>query len=246
LQTADRALRILLEFRAPGETLTVSELTARLGLHRSTTSRLVSTLEARGFLARVPGEGIGLGPEAARLGRLALAGRDLAAIARPVLDELAARTGEAVTLAVAAGGQVLTVAESAGRHFISSRNWVGVRTSPHCCSDGKVLLAFGALTPPGGGLERLTKRTITDPDALEDELAAVRKRGFAVARGELEDGLQGLAVPVFEDGRCVAALCISGPEYRLSGGFELLLAPECRAAAAALESTLASGPGRAA
>jgi DNA-binding IclR family transcriptional regulator len=235
LQTADRALRILLEFRAPGETLTVSELTARLGLHRSTTSRLVSTLEARGFLARVPGEGIGLGPETARLGRLALAGRDLAAIARPVLDELAARTGEAVTLA-----------ESAGRHFISSRNWVGVRTSPHCCSDGKVLLAFGALTPPGGGLERLTKRTITDPDALEDELAAVRKRGFAVARGELEDGLQGLAVPVFEDGRCVAALCISGPEYRLSGGFELLLAPECRAAAAALESTLASGPGRAA
>jgi DNA-binding IclR family transcriptional regulator len=47
LQTADRALRVMQEFRSPAEGLTVTELAARLGLHRSTASRLVSIVEAR-------------------------------------------------------------------------------------------------------------------------------------------------------------------------------------------------------
>lgn len=241
LQTADRALQVLLEFRDPGEVLTVSGLAGRLGLNRSTTSRLVSTLEARGFLERVPGEGLKLGPAAARLGRLALAGRDLVSVARPVMEELAQETGEAVTLAVPAGGEALTVAEAGGRHFVSSLNWTGVRTPGHCTSDGKVLLAFGAIPFPSRTLERLTSRTITDPAALERELAAVRHRGFALARSELEAGLHGLAVPVFDAGSCIAALCVSGPEYRLRAGFEEVFAPICRAAAARIERKLDAG-----
>jgi IclR family transcriptional regulator, acetate operon repressor len=238
LQTADRALQVLLEFRAPGEVLTVSGLAGRLGLNRSTTSRLVSTLEARGFLERVPGEGLQLGPAAARLGRTALAGRDLVSIARAVMEELAEETGEAVTLAVPAGPEALTVAEAGGRHFVSSLNWTGVRTPGHCTSDGKVLMAFGAIPFPSGALERLAPRTITDPGALEQELAAVRHRGFALARSELEAGLHGLAVPVFDAGSCVAALCVSGPEYRLRSGFEERFAPKCRAAAGKIERKL--------
>jgi DNA-binding IclR family transcriptional regulator len=241
LQTADRALQVLLEFRSPGQTLTVSALATRLGLHRSTTSRLVSTLEARGFLERVAGEGVALGREVARLGRLALAGRDLASVAKPVMDDLAEQTGEAVTLAVASGSQAVTVAESAGRHFVSSRNWVGVRTPGHCTSDGKVLLAYEAIPFPDGPLEALTEGSITDMDALRRELAVVRGRGFGVARGELEPGLYGLAVPVFEDSVCVAALCISGPEYRLRDTLERSLAPKCVVAARALEARL-GGP----
>jgi DNA-binding IclR family transcriptional regulator len=243
LQTADRALQVLLEFRTPGQTLTVSGLAARLGLHRSTTSRLVATLEARGFLERTPGDRVQLGPAAARVGRIALAGRDLVTVARPVMDELARETGEAVTLAVPAGHEALTVAESGSRHFISSRDWTGVRTPGHCTSDGKVLLAFDAISLPSGTLERLTPRTLTGAQALEQELAAVRHRGFAVARSELEAGLHGLAVPVFEAGSCVAALCVSGPEYRLRAGFEEALAPKCQAAAAKIERGLGADGG---
>lgn len=240
LQTADRALAVLLEFRSPGQALTVSGLATRLGLHRSTTSRLVSTLEARGFLERVAGEGVVLGREVARLGRIALAGRDLVTVATPVLEGLATQTGETVSLATAAETHVVTVAEAAARHFVSSRDWVGVRTPAHCASDGKVLIAFGALPFPPGELERRTALSITDPETLRAQLATVRRRGFAVARGELEDGLYGVAAPVFEGGACVAALCISGPEYRMSGELETTLAASCRAAAAALEHRLGS------
>lgn len=242
LQTADRALQVLQQFRRPGESLTVTNIATALGLHRSTASRLVSTLEVRGFLERAAGEGMRLGPEAARLGRVALAGRDLPALAEPIMDRLAARTGEAVTLGVPGGEQVLTVAEAHSKHFISSRNWVGVQTPGHCTADGKVLLAFGAIALPSGPLERLTTRTVVDREALMRDLAEVRRRGFAVARGELEDGLHGVAVPVRDARSCVAALCVSGPEYRLHGGFELALAPECVAAARELERQLGNVP----
>jgi DNA-binding IclR family transcriptional regulator len=242
LQTADRALQVLQQFRTPGETVTVGEVAARLGVHRSTASRLVSTIEARGFLERAAGERVRLGPEAARLGRIAVAGRDLLTVAKPIMDRLARDTGEAVTLAVPAGGEVLTVAESDGPRFVSSGNWVGVRTPPHCAADGKVLLALGAIGPGSEALTGLTRRTITDAEALARELDTVRRQGFAVARGELEEGLNGLAVPVWDHGSCIAALCVSGPEYRLHGNFERGLVPLCVRAAAELERALGGEP----
>jgi DNA-binding IclR family transcriptional regulator len=239
LQTADRALRVMQEFRTPAEGLTVTELAARLGLHRSTASRLVSTMEARGFLQRdAAGDRVRLGPEVARLGRLALAGREIVSIAGPVLERLADESGETATLALPAGHEVLTAAQADGKYYLSSGKWVGVRTPLHCAADGKVLLAFGAAEVAAGDLARLTDRTIVARDALARELDAVRRHGFALADGELEQGLLGVAVPVFEDGACIAALCVSGPEYRLGGEVRSRLAPRCLDAAAELERAL--------
>jgi DNA-binding IclR family transcriptional regulator len=239
LQTADRALQVLQQFRTHAEGLTVTDIATRLGLHRSTASRLLSTMEARGFLER---DGVGnllrLGPEVARIGRIALAGRELAAVATPVLTGLAAETGETVTLAVPMDGQVMTVAQADGSYFVSSGKLVGIRTPLHCAADGKVLLAFdGARVDPAGLIKR-TKRTIVDPKVLTRELDKVRRRGFAVAEGELEEGLVGVAVPVWEAGSCIAALCVSGPEYRLDGKAARGLARKCRAGAKELERSL--------
>jgi IclR family acetate operon transcriptional repressor len=243
LRTADRALRVLQEFGTPDQALTVSGVADRLGIHRSTVSRLVGTLESRGFLERSgPGELLRLGPEVARLGRVALAGRELASMARPVMDRLAGETGETVTLAVPAGEEVLTLAQSDGRHFVASGNWAGVRTAPHCCSDGKVLLAFGALGLPPGRLRRFARDTIVDRRELARDLERVRSRRFAVCVSELEEGLVGLAVPVRDDGTCIAALCISGPAYRLDRDAIETFAPACLAAAEELEQRLGATP----
>jgi DNA-binding IclR family transcriptional regulator len=242
LQTADRALQILQQFQHAGEALTVSELADRLGLHRSTASRLVSTLRARGFLERGPDEAVRLGLEAMRIGRLALAGRQLVAVAQPVMDRLAQATGESVTLAMPAGDQVQTVAESGGSYFVSSGHWVGVKTPAHCAADGKVLLAFGAIFRPNEALFALTSRTITDPGVLATELAAVRARGYAVARGELEDGLNGLAVPVHDGTTCAAALCVSGPAYRMERRSESSDVRACQRSAEEIEQLLGGRP----
>jgi DNA-binding IclR family transcriptional regulator len=244
LQTADRALQVLQLFRAPADAFTVTEVADRLGIHRSTASRLVSTLHARGFLERTAvGDLVRLGPEVARLGRVTLVGRELATVAQPLMERLAADTRETVTLAVAAGADVLTVAQAGGGYFVSSGNWVGVRTPLHCTADGKVLLAYAAVTPGHNGLVRCTDRTIVDPDALAHELDEVRVRGFAVADGEFEPGLVGLAAPVSQDGSCIAALCISGPQYRLDRAAADRLAARCIASAAELERRLGVSSG---
>jgi IclR family transcriptional regulator, acetate operon repressor len=134
----------------------------------------------------------------------------------------------AVTLGVPANDQVVTVAQVEGNHFVSSGSWIGVHTPLHCAADGEILLAFDGVRPASGKLVARTERTIRDRGALARELAAVRRRGFATARGELEAGLVGIAAPVRDGGSCIAAMCLSGPEYRLDAEATERLVPRCR------------------
>ena len=235
MQSVDRALQILRAFEADGGELRVTDLAARLAVHKSTASRLASTLEAHGFLERADGaEAFRLGRRMVRLGMLAAAERDLATVARPAMEELAAATGETVVLSVVAGDDAVDIAQVDSRFLVGGKRWIGLRSPLHATSDGKVLVAFGAAALPAGKLVRLSARTITSHRRLEGELAQVRANGWARSVGEYEEGLNGVAAPIFEDDRCVAALSVSGPAYRV--GEELLpdLAARCIEAADAI------------
>jgi DNA-binding IclR family transcriptional regulator len=215
-QSADRVLALLKTFDDSRVELGVAEIARALGVHKSTASRLAAALERAGFLARA-GRRYRLGVEVIRLGTLALRSFDLVATMQPAMEKLSQRTGETVNLAVPDGGDVLNVAEVPSTYILSaSGGWIGRRTRPHAVANGKVLLAYGALPPPAS-LERYTAQTVTSPDALAEQLAEVRRDGYAKAVAELEDGLVAVAAPVFDPaGACVAALSISGPEYRMA------------------------------
>jgi DNA-binding IclR family transcriptional regulator len=215
VQSADRALAILAAFSARRPDLGVSELAAELGMHKSTVSRLLAVLQARGLVRR-EGDRFSPGPELARLGAVAVSSLALAQVAREPLRLLAEETGETVNLAVRQGDQALNVQQVQTAHFVGVTDWTGRGAPLHAAANGKVLLAFGA-APLQDALERLTPRTIVDPAALEAELAEVRRRGFATAVEELEVGLHAAAAPVFDRfGDCVAAVSVSGPSYRLA------------------------------
>jgi DNA-binding IclR family transcriptional regulator len=247
VQTVDRALQLLLAFDGDRQELGVTELAACVGVHKSTASRLAATLAGRGFLERAPGsDGFRLGPELGRLGLLALGGRDLAELARPIMERLADDTGETVNLAILDGSEAVNVAQVEGRHFVGVGSWTGRRTALHCTANGKVLLAFGASELSEGPYEDFTTRTITSPDLLRRELATVRARGWASAVGELEDGLHAVAAPVIDaDGVCRAALSASGPAYRMSGETLTDTGELCRVAALGIGGLL-GGSARAA
>lgn len=230
LETVDRALQMLLAFDGDERaSLTVAALAARLGIHRSSASRFAATLAARGFLERVPGsEAFRLGPAITRLGLLALGARGLIDAARPVMERLAQETGEAVVLSVLEGAEAVDVAQVDGPFLIGMRNWVGRRAPLDVSSDGKVLLAFGDASPPP-----------PTGAATPEELAAVRERGWASVEGELEPGLNGVAAPVWDAaGRCVAALSVSGPAYRLPAERFPEVAERVRAAAGDIAARL--------
>ncbi|HEY6277551.1 MAG TPA: IclR family transcriptional regulator [Streptosporangiaceae bacterium] len=217
-QSAERVLTLLKTFDDSRMELGVADLARALSVHKSTASRLAAALERTGFLTRV-GKRYRLGVEVIRLGSLALRSFDLVATMQPAMEKLSQRTGETVNLAVPDGADVLNVAEVPSTYILSSSGgWIGRRTRPHAVANGKVLLAYGVIRPPEV-LERYTPRTITSLDVLAAELAEVRRRGYATAVAELEEGLIAVASPVFDPaGTCVAALSITGPEYRMQPG----------------------------
>ena len=222
-QSVDRALQLLLLFEEVNQEHRVGELAAMLGVDKSTVSRLAATLVERGFLERAPGsEAFRLGPELGRLGMLAVGGsHNLVELARGPMERLAEKTTETVNLAVLEDHQVINIAQIDGPHLVGVGDWTGWKTEPHTVANGKVLLAFaeGGFEdlPLEDPLEAFTERTITSVEDLRFELERVRVEGWASTLGELEEGFNGVAVPVFDaSGRCLAALSASGPVYRMT------------------------------
>lgn len=210
-------LEILAEAR---EGLGVTAIGRAAGIHKATASRLLATLSGGGLVERDPTTGrYRLGVGLIRLAGAASSGLDVIRQAHPVLEDLKERTRETTNLAILDQDGVLYVDQVTGGQAIVMSNWVGRRSPVHCSSSGKVLLAFGEpdqrdrlLLRP---LERLTRNTITDPRRLRAQLTEIRKRGYGHAVGELEEGLNTVAAPVWGDGRVVAAISISGPSYRI-------------------------------
>lgn len=238
MQSADRALAILGAFSEARPELGVTELATELGLHKSTISRLLATLEGRGLVRRA-GDRFAPGPELARLGGLAVRALALVQCVREPLDRLARETGETVNLAVRSGDLALNVHQVETEHLVGVRDWTGRAYPLHCTANGKALLAFGDGATPHD-LPALTEWTLTDPRELLENLELTRERGYAVALEELEVGLHAVAAPVF-DGyrRCAAAVSVSGPAYRLTQ--ERLPALGLRCAAAAEEASARLG-----
>ena len=222
LQTVDRALRLLLLFEEVGQEYRVGELAAMLDVDKSIASRLAATLAKRGFLERAPGsEAFRLGPEVGRLGMLALgSSHNLIGLARASMERLAEETGETVNLATLEDYKAVNIAQADGPHLVGVGDWTGWKTEPHATANGKVLLAFAGCEfedlPLETPLKAYTERTITSIKELRSELERVRSGGWASTLGELEEGFNGVAVPVFDaSGRCLAALSVSGPVYRM-------------------------------
>lgn len=238
-QAVDRAARLVTEVVHAPDAVTFTELAAATGLAKSTTSRLLLALERSGLVRRDDDGRFSPGEVFVRYAWRGDAQAGLIDVARPFLDRLGEATGETVNLGVARHGQVEQIAQVDSRYLIGGTNWLGRPVPLHCAALGKVLLAFGAAEPPPGRLEARTPRTITSRAALEEDLRAVRARGYAVTDGELEPGLVAVAAPVLRDGAVVvAALSVSAPASRLTPDQVPAIAARCVRAADGLSAAL--------
>ncbi len=221
VQSVDRAL-VVMEILATLGQAGVTEIAAELGVHKSTVSRLISVLEARGYVEQLSDRGkYRLGFAVARLARSTSAQLDLVKQSQAACDALALESGETTNLAVLDADRIVNIAEAIGPAGIALRTWVGQSCPAHATSSGKVLLAgldAGQVRERlATRLESFTDDTLTARATLEAELEVVRQRGWASVREELEVGLNAVAAPVRDaDGHVVAALSVSGPSYRLS------------------------------
>jgi DNA-binding IclR family transcriptional regulator len=238
-QAALRALRLLKLFTPEHPELQLAEVSGRAGLNKTTTHRLLQALHSESMLDRNPVNGAyRLGPALMALGVQALSSNDLRLRARPLLNRLAEATGETATLEVPIDNMMLILDEVTGRHFVGAGGNVGTRWPIHATSTGKALIAFDepGTDRLGEQLMPLTSRTITERDRLEEQLAEIRRRGFAETVDELEDGFSGVAAVVRGGmGQVIGALSICGPTQRLSAARRASLGATLRSAAERLQ-----------
>lgn len=193
-----------------------------LGLKKATSHRLLSTLEAAGYVNRDEETGkYRLSLKFFEIGAAVLRGMELRKIAAPFLEELSRSVSEVVNLAVLSHGTGLIIEKIGRPEPLRLGVQVGEPVPLHSTGLGKILLSD--LTPAvrqqflGHPLQRFTDRTITDHRALERELERPRVRGYATDMQETNSEVRCVAAAVRSyTGRTVAAMSVSSYVSRLS------------------------------
>jgi IclR family acetate operon transcriptional repressor len=198
----------------------VTQLGEHLGVSPSTAHRLARTLCDVGFVAQDPRtERYHLGPALIPLGRAAEARSGFDSL-RPELEELAATTGESVSLGVRQGSSVLIVLRVASPHPLRVDQQPGSKVPIHASAMGKAMLAFSTGGPTNRirRLDPITEATITDPVRLDAELATIRARGWALNDQERDLGVRAIGVPLLDaiTRTAVAAIAVQGPTLRVT------------------------------
>jgi DNA-binding IclR family transcriptional regulator len=242
IHSVDRAAALLIALGNLDGEVGVTEIARLLEMHKSTASRLLATLLLRGLVAQDHASGkYRPGPALLRLGDQAERAIDLRAVAMPELESMARFLKETASLGVLDGDTVNTIARSAVPGSSQGRKWE--RLPLHATAPGKVLLSHGPerelIRLSKIGLTPFTPHTIVRVDLLLDEIARVRKRGYATAFGEYEPAINAVAVPVFNRrGSVVAAVEVRAPGNRISPSRVPELIETIRAAAAAITAQI--------
>jgi DNA-binding IclR family transcriptional regulator len=216
-----KAFEILRAFTSEKDEWGVRELTAALGLPRSTVHRMLSALEREGVVEQDPRTGrYLLGFELVALAGSVLRHSDVRRVALPYMTDLATRWHETVDLDVLRGAYIIIIEQIPGRHVLSTGGTFAARLPAHCTSTGKVLLAHAGPNYVEANLPAeltpFTPDTIRTRTALLEELEQIRRQGYARAWGEHEGFVRAVAVPVRgRTGEVTAAMSISGPSSRI-------------------------------
>lgn len=221
LQTLERGLRLLGCFNDKKPEWGVTELATHMGLSKTVVHRIIVTLEQMGYLSQnEQNKKYRLGLKVFELGIIAANQLQLRQVAKPIMERLAADTGETVNLTVLdppmRAGICIETVESSQQIKLTTR--IGNVGPLHRGASRKILLAYldpeerdRYLEPSviGTPLSEEEKRD------LADDLAVIREQGYAVSQGEVDPDAFAVSAPIYDAaGSVVAGLTVSGPRYR--------------------------------
>jgi IclR family transcriptional regulator, pca regulon regulatory protein len=204
-----RGLDVLCCFDERHPRMSLTEVADAADLARPTARRLLLTLQELGYV-RATDRSYTLTPRVMRLGMSYVSALGLWQIAQPHLEHLVEQTHESSSMSQLDGSDIVYVARVAVPKIITLRVEIGTRFPALQTSQGKVLLAAldadlldRALTEPSrAGLTPFPRR---ERAQIDDELAAIRARGWAVADEELAPGIRSVAAPVRDGAGSVRA-----------------------------------------
>lgn len=213
-----KALAIL-DLIAEDGPASLSELGTKTELPKSTLFRLLLTMSEAGFIERTPGGDYALAVKLWRIGARAIDFATLHPLIAGALRDLVDLTSETAHFSVYEGGYAVQVEKVECEHPIRAPTRIGGRSPGYASATGKALLAYqpaDEIERVGSLAERHTAATILDADRLAEELAHVRRVGFAINRGEWREGVWSVAAPVFDHrNQVVGSIGVSGPQDRV-------------------------------
>lgn len=223
LPAVDRAMNLFELLASSRSGLTLSELSRKLNMPKSSTHYLIYTLVTRGYIQRASNGRHLLGLRFSDVASASTAESNLATLATTYLRQISARLNLTALVAVLRSAEAVIIAKATSVQDGGGGAWVGRHLDLHCTAQGKALIAslsdeelrkiFG-----GRELARFTSRTIKSFTALKVHLADVRAQGFSVNDEEHVLGVRAIAAPVRDPlGVVIAAISVRGSTAEIPG-----------------------------
>ncbi len=223
--TIERAFLILEALSEAESGSGISQLSKELGLAKSTTFNILTSLTQLGYCYKSTADGkFHLSLKLYSLGSAAAERMDLRRIAASILRDLADRTGETINLGTIQGDEAVYIDCLPSSHPVTVVTWPGQRLPLHSTALGKALLAWrpvdeAQMILAGSDLKAFTPATVTSIPQILRELGRVREDGYALDNEEDALGMCCIGAPVFDQsGRAVAAISLTAPVQRLPEG----------------------------
>jgi IclR family KDG regulon transcriptional repressor len=215
-QTADRVLRLLLAVARSDDELRITDLSRLTGFDRAAVHRLIQPLLEHGFVTRDPrAKQYSLGPALIGIWALGMGKLSLRGHARPVLERVAAKTSETVSLYIRDDLHRICIDSVDGPQPVRRIVPIGERWPLYAGTTGKTMLAFMRPSTIEAALEAASADG-RDVPAIERDLAEAREKGYLVRVGDRISGVGGLSFPVFDGAGVLAVVTTSGPSERFS------------------------------
>ena len=239
LRTLERGLDVLDLFCQGATTLSLTEIAEKISLTPSTTSRLLYTLQLRGYLSRDDEtKKFSVGFQALRLTTSSFRTFDLRKIAAPILQKLHQQYNESISLYILLDGHRVCIERLETTHPLRHVVHIGDRLPLPRGAGGKVLLAW---LPE---IERQKLLSSTEPVSTA-EFEYIRQQGYAISLGERDQGVGAIAAPIFDtSGRVQYSLAIAGPMVRLNASALKKMAPDVVNAAKQISAALSYSTGK--
>jgi DNA-binding IclR family transcriptional regulator len=222
IRSVSHALDVIEQFYGEADELGVTELSKRLKLHKNNIFRLLATLESRGYIEQNKAtENYRLGVRSLQLGQAYVGRMGLLRQARPIMEALVKQCRESAYVAVSRRGGMVPLDSVDADQPIRLVSNIGESLPLHCTAVGKAHLAFEpedelkARLPES--LKKYTSSTVTERQALLQQLRTVLEKGYSVDSGEHVEDVRSVAVPIKDYTRqVVGTLAVSGPAFRIS------------------------------
>ncbi|MFC0271803.1 IclR family transcriptional regulator [Metabacillus herbersteinensis] len=223
VQSLERALTLLNVLSDYPDGIQITRLSDQVGLSKSTTHRLLSTLLNMNYVVK-DGETdrYKLGYQLIYLSRNILGNVNVIQIAQPFLKNLSEDVNETIHLCIEDNGEVMYVDKIESNQTIRMFSRIGSRAPMYCTAVGKILLSGMSGDNYEEVVERTdfktkTPKTITTKDRLTEEVETVIKQGYALDNIENEEGIRCIAAPIWDfQGKVIASFSISGPSNRIT------------------------------